>query len=140
MGKSSEEGTKTKEVDMKYEENDIFRKSIKAVENNNLYFIDEIIAYLPCGKTTFYTLFPADSDKMNAIKETLDVNRVNTKVGMRKKWYDSDNATLQVALMKLISSEEEAHRLNGTKQEIEHKGDNLGVQIYLPDNNRDSDN
>jgi len=118
---------------MKYEENDIFDKAIKAIKENNLYFIDEIITYLPCGKTTFYTLFPADSDKLNLIKEAIDVNRVSTKVKMRKKWYDSDNATLQVALMKLISSDKEAHRLNGTKQEIDHtsKGDKINNTITI---------
>jgi hypothetical protein len=43
------------------------------------------------------------------------------KVSMRDKWYHSDNATLQIGLMKLISEDNEAHRLNGTKQEIKHE-------------------
>jgi hypothetical protein len=30
---------------------------------------------------------------------------------MRKKWYDSDNATLQMGLMKLIATPEEHKRL-----------------------------
>ena len=40
------------------------------------------------------------------------------KISMRDKWYKSENATLQVCLMKLIADEDEAHRLNGTKREI----------------------
>jgi hypothetical protein len=39
---------------------------------------------------------------------------------MRNKWYKSESATLQIALMKMIATEDEAHRLNGSRQEIKH--------------------
>jgi len=39
------------------------------------------------------------------------MNKVAQKVKMRKKWGDSDNATLQMALMKLISTDDERKRL-----------------------------
>jgi hypothetical protein len=39
---------------------------------------------------------------------------------MRSKWYKSDAPALQIALMKIISTDEEAHRLNGSKQEIKN--------------------
>ena len=39
---------------------------------------------------------------------------------MLSKWIDSDVPTLQIAAMKMISDDHEAHRLNGTKQEIKH--------------------
>ena len=37
---------------------------------------------------------------------------------MLSKWYKSDAPALQIALMKIISTDEEAHRLNGSKQEV----------------------
>mgnify|MGYP007112896025 CR=1 FL=1 len=52
------------------------------------------------------------------LKELLEEQKVSLKVGMRSKWYKSDAPALQIALMKIISTEDEAHRLNGTRQEI----------------------
>jgi hypothetical protein len=39
--------------------------------------------------------------------EQLETNRTELKVSMRSKWYKSDNATLQMALMKLLCTPEE---------------------------------
>lgn len=124
---------------MAYDKDKLFEAALKAIDDNKLCFIEEVVAYVGCSKTTFYDYFKIDSNEMDTLKEAIQKNRVHTKVKMRKKWEDSENATLQVALMKLIATNEEAHRLNGSKQEIDHtsKGDKLGVQIYLPDNGRD---
>ncbi len=84
---------------------------IKAITENNLYFIEDIITMLPCSKATFYEYFPSNSDELNKIKEMIEMNKVAQKVKMRKKWGDSDNATLQMALMKLISTDDERKRL-----------------------------
>lgn len=108
---------------MAYDKKILYDNAIKSIKNNTLYFIEDVIAFMPCDKTTFYRLFPTESNEYNNIKNELETNRVNTKVGMRKKWNDSDNPTLQVALMKLIATESEAHRLNGTKQEHKLSGD-----------------
>lgn len=50
---------------------------------------------------------------------------------MYNKWFKSENPTLQIGLMKLISTEEEAHRLNGTSQKIDHttKGESIKDDI-----------
>lgn len=101
----------------------IYAKALSVIKEHSLYFIEDVVAYLPISKPTFYEYFKVDSDEFNEIKEALDNNRVNTKVKMRKKWEESDNATLQIGLMKLISTDEEAHRLNGTKQEHKLSGE-----------------
>ena len=53
------------------------------------------------------------------------------KVDMRDKWYNSDNATLQIALMKLIADDDEAHRLNGTKREVKHETTDKEINIKI---------
>ena len=53
---------------------------------------------------------------------------------MRKKWYKSDNPTLQIGLMKLISDDDEAHRLNGTKREIKHDTKKKSFKVEIIDN------
>jgi len=67
------------------------------------------------------------------------------KHGLRTKWYNSDNATCQVALYKLLGTDDECHRLNGSKQEIDHtsKGQSIKPQIIFtegknPDEQRDT--
>lgn len=113
---------------MAYDRGAIFEQAKREAEDKNCYFIEQLIAYLPISKPTFYEFFPINSYEFNTIKEILDLNKVSTKTKMYRKWFDSDNPTLQVALMKIIATDEEAHRLNGTKQEIDHTtgGDKIG--------------
>ena len=96
---------------MAYDKETLYQQAIKAIGDNNLFFIEDIITMLPCTKATFYEYFPAGSDELNNIKEVIEMNKVAQKVKMRKKWGDSDNATLQMALMKLISTDDERKRL-----------------------------
>ena len=53
------------------------------------------------------------------------------KISMRTKWYESDNATLQIGLMKLIADDDEAHRLNGTKREVKHDTTDKEINIKI---------
>ena len=103
---------------MAYDKNKLYKQALQVIEKNKLFFVEDVVAYLPCSKPTLYELFPIDSDELNTIKEELEKNKTEIKVSMRSKWYKSDNPTLQMGLMKLIGTEEEAHRLNGSRQEI----------------------
>jgi hypothetical protein len=96
---------------MAYDTETLYQQAIKAIQENNLYFIEDIITLLPCSKPTFYDHFPVNSNQFNNLKEMIEMNKVAQKVKMRKKWGDSDNATLQMALMKLISTDDERKRL-----------------------------
>ena len=96
---------------MAYDKETLYQQAIKAIEENSLYFIEDIIALLPCSKPTFYDHFPVNSDEFNKLKDMIEVNKIAQKVKMRKKWGDSDNATLQMALMKLIATDDERKRL-----------------------------
>ena len=104
---------------MAYNKNKIFKQAKEAIVKNKLFFIEDIVAFLPCSRSTFYDFFPDKSDELDTLKELLEQNRVEIKVSMRSKWYKSENATLQLALMKLIGTDEEAHRLNGSSQKID---------------------
>jgi hypothetical protein len=99
---------------MVYKKEELLKTALKAIEEKKLFFIEDVVSYLPCDKTTFYN---HDLHENNAIKDALEKNKTEVKVSMRSKWYKSENATLQVALMKLISTDAEAHRLNGTRTE-----------------------
>ena len=110
---------------MAYKTEDLFNTAIEQIKKNKLFFIEDIIAFLPCRKSTFYEHFPNDSDYYKRMFEELETNRVELKVSMRSKWYKSNAPALQMALMKLIASPEELKKLS--MQYIESDNNNINV-------------
>lgn len=112
---------------MAYDKKEIFEKAKEVTVENNLFFIEDIVAYLPCDKTTFYRFFPVDSNEYNELKQLLEINRTELKVKMRSKWYKSNAPALQMALMKLIATPEELKKLAVNYQEVDHttKGEKI---------------
>ena len=96
---------------MAYKTEDLFNTAIEQIKKNKLFFIEDIIAFLPCRKSTFYEHFPNDSDYYKKMFEELERNRTELKVSMRSKWYKSNAPALQMALMKLICTDEERKKL-----------------------------
>jgi hypothetical protein len=113
---------------MAYKKKEIFEKAKEAIEKHKLFFVEDIIAFLPCDKTTFYRFFTPDSNEYNELKAQLEKNRVEVKTSLRSKWYKSDAPALQMALYKLIASPEEhkALQMNYT----DHTS--AGEKISLP--------
>lgn len=97
---------------------DIFEKAKAVTKEHKLFFIEDIVSYLPISKPTFYEYFKKDSDEFNELKELLEINRVELKVSMRSKWYKSNAPALQMALMKLICTDEERRILSMQYSEI----------------------
>lgn len=104
---------------MAYTKAALKKQSLEAIEENNLLFIDEIIAYLPCSKATFYN---HKLEQLEELKKILESNREKKKMKMKKKWYKSSNATLQIALFKLICTPEERRRIALNYNEHAGKG------------------
>ena len=122
---------------MAYKTEDLFNTAIEKIKKNKLFFIEDIIAFLPCRKSTFYEHFPNDSDYYKKMFEELETNRTTLKVSMRSKWYTSNAPALQMALMKLIANPEELRRLSMTHQiqeQIEKPIFN-GIDLDVPTNN-----
>ena len=109
---------------MAYKYKKLEKQAVKAIEKYKLFFIDDVVCYLPCCKTTFYHLKLNESD---SIKEALTNEKTQLKVSMRRKWYLSNNATLQMGLMKLISTDKELKKL--AMQYTENKTHNLNQEI-----------
>ena len=99
---------------MAYNPKELENKALEAIEKNKLFFIDDVIAYLPCSRATFYNL---ELEKLDTIKDALTKVKTEIKVSMRSKWYKSENPTLQMGLMKLIASPDELKQLSMTHVE-----------------------
>jgi hypothetical protein len=97
---------------MAYDRKKIFEQAKEMIVKHKLFFIEDIVAFLPCGKTAFYEFFPPDTNEMNELKGLLETNRTELKVSMRSKWYKSNAPALQMALMKLIATPEELKKLS----------------------------
>lgn len=112
---------------MAYDRKKIFEQAKEMIVKHKLFFVDDIVAFLPCSKSSFYEFYPDGSDELDELKELLNVNRTTLKVSMRSKWYTSNAPALQMALMKLIATPEELKKLsmqfvesdNNTKLNIE---------------------
>ena len=105
---------------MAFDVQELKQKAIEAIKKHKLFFTEDVIAYLPCQRTTFYDTYKLNKDP--DIVDSLEKNRVDIKVAMRKKWFDSDHPALQMGLYKLIGTDDEADRL-GNKQKLEHSSD-----------------
>jgi hypothetical protein len=110
---------------MAYDRNKIFEQAKEVIVKHKLFFVEDIVAFLPCAKPTFYDFFPPDSNELNELKALLETNRTTLKVSMRSKWYTSNAPALQMALMKLIATPEELKKLSMQFVESENKNTNI---------------
>jgi hypothetical protein len=101
---------------MAYNYKDLEKQALEAIKKHNLFFIADVIAYLPCVSSTFYDY---ELEKSEPIKQALAKVKIDIKVSMRSKWYKSQNATLQMGLMKLLSTDEEIKKLSMSTNVLE---------------------
>lgn len=114
---------------MAYDKQKIFEQAKEMIVKHKLFFVEDIVAFLPISKPTFYEYFPVDSNEVNELKGLLETNRVELKVSMRSKWYKSNAPALQMALMKLIATPEELRKLSMQFVESENTNKNTNFDI-----------
>jgi hypothetical protein len=114
---------------MAYDKNKIFEQAKEVTVKHKLFFIEDIVAFLPCSKNYFYDHFPPDSNEYDELKGLLETNRTTLKVSMRSKWYTSNAPALQMALMKLIATPEELRKLSMQFIESENTNKNTNFDI-----------
>jgi len=113
---------------MAYDKQKIFEQAKEMIVKHKLFFVDDIVAFLPCHKATFYEFFPPESEQSDELKELLNQNRTELKVSMRSKWYKSNAPALQMALMKLICNDEERRMLSMQHNDITTNGKEISNQ------------
>ena len=116
---------------MPYDTKVLKQKAIEAIKKNKLIFIEDIAAMLGINKTTLYNHFPIDTDDFNELTTLLNENKINLKVSLRKKWFDSDNATTQMALYKLCSTPEEHKKLQQNYTDVTSNNETINNPIQV---------
>lgn len=114
---------------MAYDKTKIFEQAKEAIVKHKLFFVEDIVAFIPISKQTFYDYYPVNSDELDTLKTMLEINRTTLKVSMRSKWYTSNAPALQMALMKLIATPEELKKLSMTFVESENTNRNENFDI-----------
>ena len=97
---------------MAYDKNKIYEQAEEAIKKNNLFFVEDIVAFLLCSKPTFYDFFPKNSNELNTLKDLLEDNKIKTKSSIRAKLWKSNRASELLALYRLIATPEEHQKLN----------------------------
>ena len=106
---------------MAFDRDKLYQQAQTAIKENNLFFIEDIIAFIPCSKQTFYDYFPVGSDEMDDLKDLLEQNKIRTKSAIRAKLYKSPKASELLALYRLICTPEERKMLNQNYIELTGK-------------------
>jgi len=101
---------------MTYTKKQLEKMALEAIANNNITTITELSAFLPICRTTFYN---KNLDKVQTIQDAITHERLCMKHKLKKKWFESDNASLQIALYKLMAEEDEWMRLTSQRHQVE---------------------
>ncbi len=113
---------------MAYDTETLEKKALSAIKKHKLVFVEEVVAFLPCSKPTFYA---HKLNELDSIKDALEGNKIKTKITLREKMEAAENPTAWVALYKLVGTDDEAGRLSNSNQKIEHSG-TIATNVIRP--------
>ena len=85
------------------------KELLEIIEDRRIMFFSHAFAYTSFSLATAYN---HGLEKLETIKNALAKNRASGVTYMLNKWIGSDNATLQIAAMKIIADEELRRSLN----------------------------
>ncbi len=105
---------------MAYNKEKIYQEALELSKKMGFFFVQDLIDYLTISKTTFYDMFPDESDESNDLKANLYKNRIQQKISLRKRLSEGSGAEL-IAMYKLIGNNEERKALSTNWNE--HSGE-----------------
>ena len=85
------------------------KELLKIIKERKIMFFSHAFAYTSFSAATAYN---HNLEKLDTIKDALAKNRASGVTYMLNKWIASDNATLQIAAMRIISDENLRRSLN----------------------------
>ena len=104
---------------MAYKTEELIKKALKVIKEENLYFIEDIAVFMGINKTTFY------AHKLNEnaeIKSAMDRENAKLKKRLRSNWENQTESTgLQIALYKLAGTEEDRRKLTSSYVQGSHE-------------------
>ena len=112
-----------------------YDKAIKALEtDDNVLFMDDVIAEVGVSKAKFYECFPKGSKEYEELWEKITENRIKVKKYIRLKLRVSGKAAELLSLYRMICTEEERRAINQNYLDIKGNVDNH-IQIGFVESN-----
>ncbi len=109
-------------------------KALKVIKDEKIFYIDEIASSIGMSRSNFYFY---GLDKMDIIIEAIEQTKISIKKKLRAKWEDSESATLQIALYKVIANDDETQRLNSDRGNNQNNAPTPPPQVTIVFNNDD---
>ena len=112
---------------------------LEAIEKYPIFSFNDIFVYYEaCCRATAYN---HGLDKLDSIKEAIYMNRRKGVSNLKAQWLKSKNATLQLAVMRMICDPEEHRLLNQNYNDITTKGESINIPIskWAKDDSSDTD-
>jgi hypothetical protein len=101
---------------------------LEAIQKHPIFSFNDIFVYYKgCCRATAYN---HNLDKLDSIKEAIYTNRRKGVTSLKAKWLKSDNATLQLAIMRMICDPEEHKTLNQNYTDITTGGAALNIDPF----------
>lgn len=85
------------------------KELLEVIKSKKIAFFDHCFGFTSFSRATAYN---HSLDELDCIKDAINKNRVTAKNYMLNKWIASENPTLQISAMRLLSDAEEHKKLN----------------------------
>ena len=100
------------------------KELLKVIKEKKIAFFDHCFGFTSFSRRTAYEHKLHES---HTIKDAIAQNRVTAKNYMLNKWIASDNPTLQISAMRLLSDSEEHKKLNQSYIDQTTNGESLNT-------------
>ena len=98
------------------EKREAYKEAVNFIlENETVFFMNDVAAYMPFSRRKFFYMFPIGSPENEEIKRLLGRNRLRAKMSMRGKMYEMNSPTTMIALYRLIGDKGERTRLSASR-------------------------
>ena len=121
---------------MTYDREWLIEYAIKAIKENHILTLEELIQHIPIRKSQFYN---AEYNKEAEILEALWSEVVKQKVKLKSKMSESDNPALIAMWYKLHATEDELKRLGTQYQKVSGDNDEPAVKMNIDINKLSKD-
>lgn len=100
------------------------KELLEVIKSKKITFFDHCFGFTSFSRATAYN---HSLDKLDSIKDAINKNRVTAKNYMLNKWIASENPTLQIAAMRLLSDLEEHKKMNQSYVDQTTNGENIST-------------
>lgn len=90
-------------------------------------FKDIFVFYKGCSRSYAYE---NNLDKVDDIKDSLEMNKRRGVQSLVDKWIDSENATLQIAAFKIIADADERRAISQNYTDITTKDESINIDPF----------